>query len=303
MLTLFSTAKPFRGHIDIIQRNALKSWKLLHPEVEVILFGDDEGAAGAARELGIRHEPHVEKNELGTSRVDYIFGRAQQIARHNLLCYANCDMIFLPDFLHALEDIRGRHRHFLALGRRWDADVREPIDFSEANWADKTRSLALTENRQRPPWFIDYFAFSRGLFGPDLLPLLIGRVSWDNWMVWKGIESGCPVVDVSSAVVAVHQNHDYLHHPKGKAGVYGGEEADRNFQLAGGWKNMRTIADAPLVLSPDGLKRNWKRYGSAIRRNITRSWHFAVSHAWHPVWFWVLDTTRPLRSALGMRRK
>ena len=44
MLTFFTTGKPFRGHSGIIQRNALRSWLLLDPDVEVILFGDDEGA-------------------------------------------------------------------------------------------------------------------------------------------------------------------------------------------------------------------------------------------------------------------
>ena len=28
MLTIFTTPKPFRGHIGIIQRNALKSWTI-----------------------------------------------------------------------------------------------------------------------------------------------------------------------------------------------------------------------------------------------------------------------------------
>ena len=59
MLTIFSTPKPFVGHIDIIQRNAIKSWTLLHPDVEVILFGDEEGAAEVCQEFGIRHEPEV----------------------------------------------------------------------------------------------------------------------------------------------------------------------------------------------------------------------------------------------------
>jgi hypothetical protein len=44
VLTFFPTAKPFRDRSGIIQRNALKRWTLLHPEVEVILFGDDDGA-------------------------------------------------------------------------------------------------------------------------------------------------------------------------------------------------------------------------------------------------------------------
>ncbi len=65
MLTLFSTPKPFRGHNGIIQRNALKSWKLLHPDAEVILFGNEEGAEEICRELGLRYEPDVERSSLG----------------------------------------------------------------------------------------------------------------------------------------------------------------------------------------------------------------------------------------------
>ena len=304
MISLFSTPKAFRGHEAVIQRNALKSWTLVHPDAEVILFGDDEGSAEAAKELGVRHEPHTEKNELGTNRVDYIFGRAQLIARHDILCYSNCDIIFLPDFLRALNRVKEQHARFLLVGRRWDTEIKERIDFSAEDWADQVRGRALAENRRRPPWFIDYFAFSRGLFGSDLLPLLIGRTSWDNWMVWKGIESGCAVVDVSRVVVAIHQNHDYLHHPLGKAGVYEGEEAVLNFKLAGGWKHMRTIADAPLALWPNGLRSNWKRFGMALKRNPTLPWYRdALSFVWYPVWFFLLDITRPLRSGLGLRSK
>jgi hypothetical protein len=85
MLTLFTTAKAFTGHSEVIQRNALKSWTLLHPGIEIILFGDEEGAAEICRELGLRHEPHVDRNEFGTKRIDYIFRRAQEIARHDVL--------------------------------------------------------------------------------------------------------------------------------------------------------------------------------------------------------------------------
>src|SRR5437773_1932544 len=66
MLTIFSTPKPFEGHSNVIQRNAIKSWTLLHPEVEVILFGDEEGTAEACRDLAIHHEPQVIRNEYGT---------------------------------------------------------------------------------------------------------------------------------------------------------------------------------------------------------------------------------------------
>jgi hypothetical protein len=85
MLTFFTTAKPFLGHSGVIQRNALRSWVRLRPDVEVILFGDDEGAAEIARESSIRHEPQVQRIEHGTKRLDAMFARAQAIARHDVL--------------------------------------------------------------------------------------------------------------------------------------------------------------------------------------------------------------------------
>src|SRR5215831_18620369 len=105
MLTFFTTPKPFVGHIAVIQRNALQSWKCLHPGVEVILFGNDEGAAATCREFGIRHVPEVRRNEYGTTYVASIFDQAQEIAVHDALCYVNCDILLMADFRVAVESI------------------------------------------------------------------------------------------------------------------------------------------------------------------------------------------------------
>lgn len=51
MITIFSTPKPFRGHFEIIQRNAIQSWLRLRPGCEIILLGNDEGTA----EFNLRH--------------------------------------------------------------------------------------------------------------------------------------------------------------------------------------------------------------------------------------------------------
>jgi len=66
MLTIFSTPKPFRGHIEVIQTNAIKNWLQLRPQCEVILFGSDEGTAEVAARLDTRHVPEVDRNEYGT---------------------------------------------------------------------------------------------------------------------------------------------------------------------------------------------------------------------------------------------
>jgi hypothetical protein len=53
MISFFTTPKSFSGHIGVIQRNALQSWKRLDPDDEVILLGDETGSAEAARDLGL----------------------------------------------------------------------------------------------------------------------------------------------------------------------------------------------------------------------------------------------------------
>lgn len=103
MITFFTTAKPFRGHNGITQRNALQSWKLLHPDAEVILFGNDEGAAEVSDELGLRHEPCVDAGVDKTRRADFMFRRAHEIAHNEILCYANCDIVLMSDFRRAVD--------------------------------------------------------------------------------------------------------------------------------------------------------------------------------------------------------
>lgn len=294
MLTLFTTAKPFRGHIGTIQRNALRSWTLLHPDVEVILFGDDEGSAEVARELGIRHEPDVERTKFGAMRLDSMFGKAQELARHDVLCYVNCDIILMSDFRRAVERVRAKYERFLMVGRRWDTRITGSIDFGALEWAEKTRDFALSSNHRRDQWWIDYFAFSRGLYG-EVPPLAVGRRAWDNWLMWKGLDSGVPVVDASRAVVAVHQNHDYNHHPQGAKGIWEGEESKRNFGLAGGWAHIRTISDATAEIIPSG--RIIKRW-AGLQRAGAKLKSLSLT-AWYPV----LSATYKVRRAVGFNRK
>ncbi len=295
MLTIFSTPKPFRGHIATIQRNAIQSWRQLHPECEVILFGDEVGAAAAARELGARHEPEVAHNQYGTPYLNSMFDRAQQIARHDRVCFVNCDIVLTSDFRQALERVSAWRAHFLMVGRRWDLDITEPLIFSSRDWERELRARARQVGKQRPAQWIDYFAFRRGLYQSQLLPFAIGRPGYDNWLVWKTRSLKVPVVDASAVVMAIHQNHDYSHHPAGEKGVLQGEEAKTNSELLGEWCHFCTVEDATHVLVHRGIRFSLRHWVAMSRRATLR----ASSSAW----FGFLNVTRPVRHWLGLRRR
>jgi len=294
MLTFFSTPKPFLGHVGLIQRNALQSWKRLHPGAEVILFGDDHGAADVCAELHLRHEPRVHRNQYGTKYLAPIFDRAAELARNDALCYVNCDIVLLDDFLPALSSLLRTRRDFLMVGRRRDLDWREALPFDSPAWQSELRELALRTGKLRPPQWMDYFAFSRQLYCGRIPPFVIGRPSWDNWLIWYARHSGALVADASSAVMAVHQNHDYSYHPEGEAGVWQGAEAMQNLALLQGGRCFATVQDATHRLTAKGLRVNYPRYGVIARRRLRRALDL--------LWFGFLDLTRPLRHPLGLRR-
>jgi hypothetical protein len=295
MLTLFSTPKPFEGHIDVIQRNALRSWLEIHPDVEILLFGDDTGAAEVCRELGIGHVPNVRKNRYGTKYLASIYDQAQALARHDLVCHANCDIVFLDDFSYAVERVTQMPEPFLLAGRRWDVDIREPLPFEKLAWRDGVREVVTRTGKQRPSEWIDYFVFRKGLFHQQIPEFVIGRPGWDNWLLWYARHSGAKLIDATQVIRAVHQNHDYGYHPQGEKGVWEGEEAQENYKLLDGHRKFRTLDNATHLLKPDGL--HWNRRGWYVQARRD------ASDLFYPAWFGLLNLTRPLRHRIGLRQK
>jgi hypothetical protein len=291
MLTIFSTPKPFDGHIGTIQRNAIQSWKALHPNVEVILFGDDEGAAEAARDLGIRHEPEVPRNERGVKFMNYLFDQAQRIATHELLCYANCDIILLSDFRKAVERTATLGRRFLMTGRRWNLDVLEPWDFSAPGWEERLRRDALARGAQGPEVSIDYFVFSRGFYR-DIPPFTTG-LAWDHWLVWRALAAGAAVVDATPVTLAIHQNHDHSYYPGGWDAMLRGPESRRNFSMAPA-RRRRTLASATHRLTPRGIEPRRLRW--LVGPLLARLRH--AQHLWYRFMLW----SKPFRYRIGLHR-
>ncbi|RCV66165.1 hypothetical protein C5S53_00125 [Methanophagales archaeon] len=273
MITFFTAPKAFQGHIGIIQRNAIESWLRLRPQCEVILFGDEVGVAEVARELKVRHISKVAKNEYGTPLISSLFEKAREVGKYDVLCYVNSDIIFMSDFLKGVQRvIQWKKREpFLLVGRRWGVDIDAPWKFNHADWEKRLRAFVQKQGILFNQSYIDYFVFPRELLN-DIPPFAIGRVRWDNWMIYKARSMHVSVIDGTEEIMAVHQNHNYSHFSQGEKEFWEGPEAKRNLKLAGGRWHLMDLEDVTHILTPQAIQptpftNHLRRFLQRMRRS------------------------------------
>ena len=285
MLTLLAMPKPFRGHIGVIQRNAIRSWTKLVPRPEIFLFGGEEGTAEIADELQIGNLRDIERNEFGTPLLNDLLRRAKEVTSTPLLGYVNSDIILLQEFQDAVAAIYARIPKFLGVAHRWEIDLRTELDFARE---PRLRVDMLPGGATGHHTAIDAFLFTKEMYG-DVPPLVIGRAWFDQWLIRDARRRKIPVVDLSKVARAIHQRHDYGHISGGQKVAYGGEEARRNLAIYGGVPHAFTLLDATHELLPN----------QAIRKLYFRRKTFKLKE-----WLWriFVQRTAGIRHRLGLRR-
>jgi hypothetical protein len=163
----------------------------------------------------------------------------------------NADILLMSDFTEAARQVASQAVEFLFLGRRWDLDVRDELDFS-TGWEQRLKTEVEARGTLHGPVGSDYFLFPRDLL-LDMPEFTIGRSGWDNWTIYHACNSGWQVVDVTRSAMIVHQNHDYSHLPDSKP-HYDLPETKRNITIAGGVKTMYTVLEADKILAEGEIK-------------------------------------------------
>jgi hypothetical protein len=282
MLTIFTVPKPFAGHIGLIQRNAIRSWKFLRPECEIFLCGNTPDVAAAAAELGVTCLSDIPCTPFGTPLLDSVFRLVAARARHRLLCFVNADIILLDDFVRAVQAVT--LKRFLMVGQRWDIDIRFAIDFADPHWPARLREYVARHGELHPPAGSDYFVFPKG-HGTELLPpFAVGRAAWDNWMIFNARRRGVPVIDASPAMTVIHQNHDYKHVPQGDGTSCDGVESNENLRLLGSGYRTHTLVDVTHLLGPGGVRRavGWRYLSRRLDVFLDKYlWFFPVHRLYH----------------------
>ena len=287
MLTIFSTPKAFRGHFDIIQRNAIGSWIRLLPAPQVILFGDSEGTAETAEEFGVEYVKSIETNEFGTPLLRSMIENAERLARHDRLCFVNADILLTEGFERAIREMPQRMKDFLLVGKRVNLDLDKPICF-DANWREWLATQCRERGTAGDHTGIDFFVFPKRSYTkiPDLT---IGRAWVDQWLIKNALQRGAAVVDITAFQPIVHQNHDYTHVAGGQEFAYKGMEAKRNLGFCDG-EHVHTLLECTYEMAPGSGPRRVR--GRRLQHEIRKG-----------LWDIFVRRTAGVRRALGLRRK
>jgi hypothetical protein len=254
------------------------SWKKSVPDADIILMGPDEGIKEAALELNVIYERNITLNKYGTPLLDSAFKKALEYCNNGILAYVNCDILLLSDFNRTLNYLKD-FDHFLMVGQRIMLEINDRITY-EKKWEQKLKN-EIARGYFDARNAIDYFIFDRESF-KVIPPFAVGRVRWDNWMIYEARRKKIPVIDATLEITAIHQKHDYSHLK------YNFEERDKvpealeNLLLAGGENNIFDLDDTDWVAERGQLRkrrftfRHFKKYARCGSGILPFSWFWSA---------------------------
>jgi hypothetical protein len=214
-----------------------------------------------------------------------MFAQADDLAADEVMAFVSADIVLTQGSLEAVRIAMQWSSRFLLVAQRHDVEVRKLMEF-DAGWEQRWAADAVARGKLHSDGAIDWFVYPRGQY-KDIPPFAIGRTSYDNWLLWKTVDSEIPLIDATSFVTLIHQDHDYSHVKA--VDVWNGAEAVENRKWIQHWTNYYTITHATWKLGTDGTvaRASGWRYRMARPRQI-------LSHA--------LRASRRIRNRLRTRR-
>ncbi len=227
-------------------------------------------------ELGLREVGPVAVDQDGVPLMSDLLQKAAAHGAHDHLCYVNGDILLLDDFVATCIEAWTWRPDAVLVGSRIDVVELGPLDFADNSWVGDVRAVA--QGGSRTCMGSDFFAYPRGAYR-DMPPFSVGRTAFDDWMMWKAMRTGNPLLDISSRVTAVH----VLHRIPGEwdalmatAGV------QRNRSLATTWQRTYTLADCSHVMTANGAR---PRRLAALRQRMSVVLRVVESRLRGETWF------------------
>jgi len=280
MISIFTMPKDFIGEFEIIQRNAIRTWKEECPNSEIILAANAEGVSEVSAQFGIQHLHGVRSGDLGSPLLSSLFQQVKQEARNEILAFINADCMLIGNLEKAVELVRKKFEKFLMIGIRYDSEISQLLpteDWKDFILMNKGLLHPFARRKEIGKTSVagtDLFVFPKDLY-PEVPPFNIGTFYYDAWLIYDAWRRQIPIIDITPDIMTIHQKHTV----KTRTDNFW-KEADINEKLCSGKKACR---DANFILENGILQRNKSlslfthpRYFQGefdrIQRNAIKSW-------------------------------
>ena len=188
-----------------LQKAVMRAWKSIHPSLELVVFTDSEYWKNQATKLGITWTDEFYTNPNGTP---FLTSMTDWIQSHYVSQYygfINADILVHSNLYDLLIYITKEivSSHILIVGRRYNSYVVEDDLIALRSREDFDQFIASETylSEQFIPVAQDFFFFTEhSLPGNQLLPVVIGRNRYDNYLLTVCKEDPeCTLVDVSDS--------------------------------------------------------------------------------------------------------
>ena len=208
LITLFTT---FADHMHSssekisVHNNTIINWSKLKPYVNMLLLANDTQSLHNAKAFGWDVVPLADEDKRPPVLKD-MFLTAMKLFDTPWYGFVNADILFtggLLDTVLAITQVRNTSDRILLTGRR--TNVEQISRLNASDYLNLTLSAKMYGSLYRED-AEDFFIATKSFPWREILPLVIGRPGYDNWLVR---EARCAlkteVVDVTNTVLAVHQ--------------------------------------------------------------------------------------------------
>ena len=154
--------------------------------------------------------------------LDSVFQLASTHATHSIVCFINSDIGLPPGWyaslLPLLQWVITQERPFLIAGPRLEFQSNTVWIPDQMPWHTfKTQHMNPTLGVHYAPVndrAIDWFLFYRGTFVDDMPPFLIGRYTWDSWMLHHALRRRWLTIHTLEhpRLFGMHWDHSRAHH-------------------------------------------------------------------------------------------
>lgn len=211
LVTLFTT---FAEHLHsdsekmFVHNNTLANWASFNPSVNLILFSNDSYWGGVAKSYGWDViKPLRVENGTKPPVLKDMFRLAMSRYKTEWFGYVNADILFTKDLILNLEMLTKKYNsstsRIMLTGRRTNVENLTNLNpVSESN----IQQFAEQYGRLYKEDAEDFFISTKSFPWQSILPVVVGRPGYDNWLVGEArCRLNTTVIDVTRTLLAFHQ--------------------------------------------------------------------------------------------------